>query len=176
MVVRGLILCFFPELTHTALWTPLAISNSSLCRSDVWRHVDEYWTHRHNKNATAIGGLSLLLPIAMIFLTMWSSSSRSYCRVGLWLAGDFKRGRPLFWDCLLLEPWRSVQVVMQVLQRIISPAWLAVKAEVVWASIQGTAVTPGSGAASFTSFISKTETSVMKQNLYVCLSGLTQGN
>lgn len=162
-------LSFIPRLTHTAVWTPLAISNSSLRRSEVWRHVDEYWTHKHSRNATVSGGLSLLRPAATISLTMRSSPSLSYFRVRLWPLGDFKKGRPLFRDCLLLELWRSVQVVMQELQRIISLVWLVVMAEVEWPSIQGTAVMPGSGAALFTSFNSKKETRIKKHDLYVCV-------
>lgn len=149
--------CFSPRLTHMALWTPLAISSSSLRMSEVWRHMDEYWRHRHSKNAAVSGGLSLtrLLPVATISLTTRPSSSLRYVRVRLRPSADFKKGETLFWDGLLLDPWGSEPSVMQVLHRIISPAWLVAVADVWRPSIQGTAVMLGSGTALFTSFNSK---------------------
>lgn len=137
-----------------ALWTPLAISSSSLRMSEVWRHMDEYWRHRHSKNAAVSGGLSLmlLLPVATISLTMRCSSSLRYLRVRLRPSADFKKGKTLFWDSLLLDPRGSEPFVMQVLHSIISPVWRVAVVDVWWPSIQGTAVMLGSGTALCTSF------------------------
>lgn len=136
-----------PELTQTSFWTLLAIRNSNLRRSDVWRLRVERWTHRHKRNAATIGGLPLLLPVAKICFIMQSSLLLSYCRHWLCPAGAFKRGISRFCHSFPSESWRSAHV----LQRLISPAWDVENAVGEWASIQGTTFRPGSGLL-FTSF------------------------